>query len=35
MFGVDELGMDLGTSTLHIVVRGKGIVLKRTGLCGL
>lgn len=27
MFGVDELGMDLGTSTLHIVVRGKGIVL--------
>ena len=27
MFGVDELGMDLGTSTMHIVVRGKGIVL--------
>ena len=27
MFGIDELGMDLGTSTLHIVVRGKGIVL--------
>lgn len=27
MFGVDELGLDLGTSTLHIVVRGKGIVL--------
>ncbi len=27
MFGVDELGMDLGTSTLHIVVRGKGLVL--------
>lgn len=27
MFGVDELGMDLGTSALHIVVRGKGIVL--------
>ena len=27
MFGVDELGMDLGTSTLHIVVRGKGVVL--------
>ncbi|MDA6815774.1 rod shape-determining protein, partial [Escherichia coli] len=24
---MDELGMDLGTSTLHIVVRGKGIVL--------
>lgn len=27
MFGIDELGMDLGTSMLHIVVRGKGIVL--------
>ena len=27
MFGVDELGMDLGTSVSHIVVRGKGIVL--------
>ncbi|MBQ2990998.1 MAG: rod shape-determining protein [Clostridia bacterium] len=27
MFGVDELGMDLGTSTLHIVVKGKGVVL--------
>jgi len=27
MFGVDELGMDLGTSTMHIVVKGKGIVL--------
>ena len=27
MFGVDELGMDLGTSISHIVVRGKGIVL--------
>lgn len=27
MFGVDELGMDLGTSMLHIVVRGKGLVL--------
>ena len=27
MFGIDELGMDLGTSTLHIVVKGKGIVL--------
>ena len=27
MFGVDELGMDLGTSMSHIVVRGKGIVL--------
>ena len=27
MFGIDELGMDLGTSALHIVVRGKGIVL--------
>lgn len=27
MFGIDELGMDLGTSTLHIVVRGKGVVL--------
>ena len=27
MFGIDELGMDLGTSTLHIVVRGKGLVL--------
>lgn len=27
MFGVDELGLDLGTSTLHMVVRGKGIVL--------
>ena len=27
MFGVDELGMDLGTSMLHIVVRGKGVVL--------
>ena len=27
MFGVDELGMDLGTSTLHMVVRGKGSVL--------
>lgn len=27
MFGVDELGMDLGTSSLHIVVRGKGVVL--------
>ena len=26
MFGVDELGMDLGTSTLHIVVKGKGVV---------
>ena len=31
MFGVDELGMDLGTSTLHIVVRGKGIVLELDG----
>ena len=27
MFGVDEQGMDLGTSMSHIVVRGKGIVL--------
>ena len=27
MFGVDELGMDLGTSTMHIVVKGKGLVL--------
>ena len=27
MFGVDERGMDLGTSMSHIVVRGKGIVL--------
>lgn len=27
MFGIDELGMDLGTSMLHIVVHGKGIVL--------
>ena len=27
MFGVDELGLDLGTSMMHIVVRGKGIVL--------
>lgn len=27
VFGVDELGMDLGTSTLHVVVRGKGVVL--------
>lgn len=27
MFGIDELGMDLGTSTVHLVVRGKGIVL--------
>ena len=27
MFGVDELGMDLGTSMLHIVVRGKGVVM--------
>ena len=27
MCGVDELGLDLGTSTLHMVVRGKGIVL--------
>ena len=27
MFGVDELGMDLGTSTMHVVVRGKGVVL--------
>lgn len=27
MFGIDELGMDLGTSTVHMVVRGKGIVL--------
>ena len=27
MFRVDELGLDLGTSTLHMVVRGKGIVL--------
>ena len=27
MFGVDELGMELGTSMSHIVVRGKGIVL--------
>ena len=27
MFGVDELGLDLGTSMLHIVVQGKGIVL--------
>ena len=27
MFGVDELGMDMGTSMSHIVVRGKGIVL--------
>ena len=27
MFGVDELGLDLGTSTLHMVVQGKGIVL--------
>ena len=27
MFGVDELGLDLGTAMLHIVVRGKGIVL--------
>ena len=35
MFGVDELGMDLGTSTLHIVVRGKGHCAQRTGLRGL
>ena len=27
MFGVDELGLNLGTSMMHIVVRGKGIVL--------
>ena len=27
MFGIDELGMDLGTSTMHVVVRGKGVVL--------
>lgn len=27
MFGIDELGMDMGTSSLHLVVRGKGIVL--------
>ena len=27
MFGVDELGLDLGTSMMHIVVRGKGLVL--------
>ncbi len=27
MFGIDELGMDLGTSTLHMVVKGKGVVL--------
>jgi len=27
MFGVDELGLDLGTSMLHIVVQGKGVVL--------
>ena len=27
MFGADELGLDLGTSTLHIVMRKKGIVL--------
>ena len=27
MFGIDELGLDLGTSALHIVVKGKGIVL--------
>jgi len=27
MFGIDELGLDLGTSMMHIVVRGKGIVL--------
>jgi len=27
MFGVDELGLDLGTAMMHIVVRGKGIVL--------
>lgn len=27
MFGADELGLDLGTSMLHIVVQGKGIVL--------
>ena len=32
MFGVDELGMDLGTSTLHIVVRGKGIAVSYTHL---
>lgn len=27
MFGIDELGLDLGTSTVHLVVRGKGVVL--------
>ncbi len=27
MFGVDEVGMDLGTSVLHLYVKGKGIVL--------
>ena len=27
MFGVDELGLDHGTSTLHMVVQGKGVVL--------
>ncbi len=27
MFGIDELGLDLGTSMLHVVVQGKGIVL--------
>ena len=27
MFGLDELGLDLGTSMLHIVVKGKGVVL--------
>ena len=27
MFGVDELGLDLGTSMMHMVVRGKGIAL--------
>jgi len=27
LFGLDELGLDLGTSVLHIVVKGKGVVL--------
>ena len=27
MFGADELGLDLGTSTIHVVLRKKGIVL--------
>lgn len=27
MFGIDELGLDLGTSMMHMVVQGKGVVL--------